>query len=112
MQANGINQHYQTNQPQVPQQYAQNQVAVAPAHSQSIDSAPIMYVQLQYRTISSVCSKSLSAIRSRLMENSNFSFLKWPSQLVSCHGCGIRFFQRQSKLKWGKARLYQRRKHR
>ncbi|KAL6735960.1 hypothetical protein Aduo_006359 [Ancylostoma duodenale] len=40
-QANGMNQHYQTNQAQVPQQYAQNQVAVPPAHSQSIDSAPI-----------------------------------------------------------------------
>ncbi|EYC07588.1 hypothetical protein Y032_0069g301 [Ancylostoma ceylanicum] len=41
-------------------------------------------------------SKSLSAIRTRLLERFNFSFLKWSSQLVGCHGCGIRFFQRQS----------------
>ncbi|EYC00240.1 hypothetical protein Y032_0117g685 [Ancylostoma ceylanicum] len=59
-----------------------------------------------------ITSKSLLAGRSMLMENFNFSFLKWPPQLVSCHGCGIRFFQRHSKQRAKKARLYQGRKHR
>ncbi|EYC07589.1 hypothetical protein Y032_0069g301 [Ancylostoma ceylanicum] len=60
----------------------------------------VLYIELVLVLLSlslhrSVC-KSLSAIRTRLLERFNFSFLKWSSQLVGCHGCGIRFFQRQS----------------